>query len=395
MKDPLWQGVYTALLPLLDDTDIVMAPRGDWPAFPCAAILYDDLIDLKNCTILVLHKGQLTSLPKAELQHVAKEWQWIFANEVFVVLSRSRKIKEDVRRSTDFIHWKPLTRFLSSALLRKRRSRIVYVHVPKTGGTSMWASLTRAFPSHVYYPSPRAYLSNPPAQNDYDLIGLHFSPSVLLPSLREDDWVIGMVRDPTQRLLSAVRHSRRETEDTETFTASAKAMREMDLAQYIATDLGRLEARLQLITFGTDYRRPAYTLSDYEMLCSARALAQQGNVVLAPSERSSAFMELVAKRLAFRPGPLRRLNANEPSVLAANLTEFNNAIGLIDSINAHEREFYDFVCRSFDRLRATGRQWRGRQNRRSPVLNAAPAMDGNRGSSGARGPHGLVIAERN
>jgi hypothetical protein len=263
--------------------------------------------------------------------------------------------------------------------------------VPKTGGTSMWASLTRAFPSHVYYPSLRAYLSNPPAQNDYDLIGLHFSPSVLLPSLREDDWVIGMVRDPTQRLLSAVR---RETEDTETFTASAKAMREMDLAQYIATDLGRLEARLQLITFGTDYRRPAYTLSDYEMLCSARALAQQGNVVLAPSERSSAFMELVAKRLAFRPGPLRRLNANEPSVLAANLTEFNNAIGLIDSIIAHEREFYDFVCRSFDELRATGRQWRGRQNRRSPVLNAAPAMDGNRGSSGARGPHGLVIAER-
>ena len=46
---------------------------------------------------------------------------------------------------TSFIA-RPLMRFLSSASLRKRRSRIVYVHVPKTGGTSMWASLTRAFP---------------------------------------------------------------------------------------------------------------------------------------------------------------------------------------------------------------------------------------------------------
>lgn len=373
MKDRLWQAVYITLRPLLNDTDIVLAPRGDWPAFPCTAVLYDDLIDLKNCTILVLHKGQLTSLPKAELQHIAEEWQWIFANEVFVVLSSSRKIKEDFRRSGDFIHCKPLTRFLSSASLRKRRSRIVYVHVPKTGGTSMWASLTRAFPSHVYYPSFRAYLSNPPTQEDYDLIGLHFSPSVLLSSLREDDWVIGLVRDPTQRLLSAVMHSRRETEDPDTFTASAKAMREMDLAQYVATGLGRLEARLQLITFGTDYRRPTDALSDQETLCAARALAQRENVILAPSDRSSAFMELVARRLAFRPGPLRRLNANEPAVLTAYRLEVNNAIELINSINVHERKFYDFVCRSFSDLRTVRRWRRGRENSRFPLLNASPA----------------------
>jgi hypothetical protein len=371
MKDRLWQAVYDALRPLLNDTDVLMAPRGDWPALPCDATLYDDLIDLKNCTILVLHKGQLTSTPKAELQRVAEEWQWIFANEVFVVFSRSQKIKHDVRRSADFVHCKPLTRYLSSAFLRKRHSRIVYVHIPKTGGTSMWASLTRAFPSHVYYPSLRAWLSNPPA-DDYDLIGLHFSPSVLLASLREDDWVIGMVRDPTPRLLSAVMHSRRETEDTETFTASAKAMREMDLARYVATNLGRLEARLQLINFGSDYRRPADALSDYEMLSSARALAQRENVILAPSERSPEFVELVAKRLAFRPGALRRLNANEPGVLAANLTEFNDAIGLINSINARERQFYDFVCRSFSELRAAGRQWCRHQNRLPPVLSASP-----------------------
>jgi hypothetical protein len=110
------------------------------------------------------------------------------------------------------------------------------------------------------------------------------------------------------------------------------------------------------------------------MLRSAIALAQLENVILAPSERSSAFVELAAKRLAFRPGELRRLNANEPAALAAHLTEFNGAIGLINTINAREREFYEFVRRSFDNLRTTGRPRRGRHNHLSPVLKAAPAV---------------------
>jgi hypothetical protein len=371
MKDRLWQAVYHALRPLLNDDDLVAAPRGDWPTFPCAAIFYDDLIDLEDCTVLVLHKGQLTSLPKIELQRVAKEWQWIFANEVFIVLSRSPRMRKDARRGAELVHCWPLMRFLSSASLRKRRAKIVYVHVPKTGGTSMWAALTRAFPSHVFYPSLRAYLSNPPAPGDYDLIGLHFSPSVLLPSLCEDDWVIGMVRDPTQRLVSAVMHSRRKAEDPETFTASAKAMREMELTRYLATQLGRFEARLQLTTFGTDHRQPGDTFCDQAMLRSACALARRDNVILAPSEHSPKYLELLAKRLAFRPGALQRLNANEPAMLAPYLPELNDALGLLNAINAHEREFYDFVCRSFDELRTAGRRWLGRRNGFFPVLNAS------------------------
>ena len=354
MKDRLWQAAYNAIRPLLNVNDVVSAPRGDWPAFPCAAVLYDDLIELGSCTILVLHKGQFTSLPKAELQWVAEEWQWIFANEVFLVFSRSQRVKKDVRRSADFVHCKPLMRFLSSSALRKRKSKIVYVHVPKTGGTAMWASLTRAFPSHVYYPSLRAYLSHPPGPEDYDLIGLHFSPSVVLPTLRRDDRVIGMVRDPTRRLLSAVVHARREAVDPETCTLSSKAMREMDLARYLATDLDRVEARLQLITFGTDYRWPIGGLSDQEMLGAACDLTQQENVILAPSERSPAFTEFVADRLAFRPGALRLLNTNEPASLAAHLPEINKAVGLNNSINAPERELYDYVWQSFEELRGNG-----------------------------------------
>ena len=347
MKDRLWQAVFNVLCPLLKHRDVVVAPCGDWPAFPCPLFLYRDVIETKDCTVLVLHKGLVTSLPKAKLRTIADQWQWIFANEVFVVFSRSEKIKRDVRRTADIVHCRPLIRFLYSASLRKRRSKIIYVHVPKTGGTAMWASLTRAFPSHVYFPNIQAYRSNPPAAEDYDLIGLHFSPSRALQSLSEEDWVIGMVRDPTQRFLSGVMHSRRDTEDPETFTAPARAMREMPLADYLATDLGRAEARLQLITFGTPYRQSLDTVSDQELLFLALAFARRENVVLAPSERSPEFREFLAQRLSFQPGALGRLNANEPAIRAAHVTEFDSVSGLLAAINEREREFYDFVCRSF------------------------------------------------
>jgi Sulfotransferase family len=350
MKDRLWQAVYNLLYPLLHGGDVVLAPCGDWPTFPCALILYRDLIDTKDCTVLVLHKGLFTSLPKAKLRRIADQWQWIFANEVFVVFSRTEKIKSDVRRTAAIVHCRPLMRFLHSAALRKRRSKIIYVHVPKTGGTSMWASLTRAFPSHVYFPNIQAYLSNPPTLEDYDLIGLHFSPFVVLQSLSEEDLVIGMVRHPTQRFISGVMHSRRKTEDVATFTAAAKAMREMRLSDYLATDFGQLEARLQLITFGTANRQSLETSSEEELLYSALAFSRRENVVLAPSERSHAFTEFLAKRLSFRPGALGRLNANDPAMYAAYLAEFKSAIRLVTSINAREREFYDFICRSFSAI---------------------------------------------
>jgi hypothetical protein len=353
MKDRFWQTVYDGLRPLVSETDLLLAPRGAWPAFPCHTVLYDDQIEIGDCTILVLHKARLTSIAKAELRKIADHWQWIFANEVFIVFSRSQRIRNDIRQSAAIVHCRPLIWFLRSASLRRRQSKIVYVHVPKTGGTSMWASLTRAFPAHVYYPSIHAYLRNPPAPDDYDLIGLHFSPTVLLHHLSEDDWLIGTVRHPTDRFFSGVLHCRREAEDPETFTDSAKAMREMRLADYLATDLGRCEARLQLITFGTDYRQSCDAASDQEMLCSAVALARRQNVILAPSECSNAVRKFLARQLSFRPGRLRRLNANDRALRAAHLSEFSQAIELVNSINASEREFYDFICRSFGGRQAT------------------------------------------
>jgi hypothetical protein len=313
------------------------------------------VIDIADATILVLHKGRLGGISKEDLRKVAREWQWIFANEVFVVLSRTRKVSRDVRFGLGLIHCWPVIRFLRSASLRKRRSRIVYVHVPKTGGTSMWASLCKSFPSHIYYASIDACLKNPPAPDDYDLIGLHFSPSVFSEHLKEDDWIVGMVRHPTERFLSGVMHSKRENEDPETFSPSMRAMRDMDLGDYLMTEYARAETRLQLITFGADYRHSIDALSDQELLSSALAFTRHDNVILAPSDRSYGFQRYLANRLAFRPQALGRLNANASFARLDHFPELGHAMALLNSINVYERDFYDHICRSFDAVEVTVR----------------------------------------
>ena len=369
MKDRLWQAVYGVLHHLLSNADMVLAPRGDWLQFPCSSVLYDDVIDLAGCTVLVLHKGQMAGIEKADLLRVASEWQWVFANEVFIVLSRDKKIGRDVRRGPQLVHCKPLIRFLCSRNLRKRRSKLIYVHVPKTGGTSMWTALTKALPSHIYFTSLRALLKYPPVLEDYDLIGVHCSPAVLVQHLSDDDLVIGMVREPTQRFLSGILHSRRESEDPETFTPSAKAMREMELIECLATDFGRFEARLQLITFGLEHAVPLSVPSDDRLYASAVTFAKRRNVILAPSERSDAFREFLLERLSIQIEPLAQLNASEATLWATYRSEFDRAGRLICSTNARERQFYDFVCQSYSEL-ATREISRARGFRANPRVSA-------------------------
>jgi hypothetical protein len=142
-------------------------------------------------------------------------------------------------------------------------------------------------------------------------------------------------------------------------------MREMRLADYLSTDLGRFEARLQLITFGTGCRQSCDAASDQEMLCSAVGFGRRQNVILAPSECSHAALRVIAKRLSFRPGPLGRMNANPPELRAAHSTEFSQVIGLVNSINASERALYDYVCRSFSERQAKRNlSWREPRARR-------------------------------
>jgi len=360
MQDRAWHEAYQFVQPLLRPDDIVLAPRGDWLPFPCELRLYDDWIDTDGATVVFLHKGLLSDAKKAQIVALARHGQCLFANEVFAVFSVSAgRVSAKAAIGTENRHYRPVDRFIRSASLRKRKSKIIYVHVPKAGGTSMWTALSAAFPSNIYYSSTGACARNPPVGDEYDLIGIHFSPSVIAPYINADDWVIGMVREPTQRLLSTILHCRRPQEDPATFSPAQWAMRNMNIAEFLDTEDGRYESLLQLIIFGTEYPRAFQEYSGEQMLNAALAYAGRDNVILAPSERSEQFVEVLRKKLALPRISLGKLNQNNRTQMSASVTEFEGLMARIRAGCFFESKLYDFIADSSKARSSTRRSiWR-------------------------------------
>jgi len=205
MKEPLWQEVHDALLELVRPGDVVLLPLGDWPSLPCKSSYYGDLISIDDATVFVLHKGRFGAIDKTTLRGIADTWQCIFGNGVFLCFSKNCRVRRDIRRGRSAIDHDVLTarfppdalrRFLQSKRLRRRASRIWYIHLPKAAGTSMWRSLSRAFPARIYYSSTTAFSANPPDIDEYDLIGGHLPLSLISRYVAEEDWVIGLMREP-------------------------------------------------------------------------------------------------------------------------------------------------------------------------------------------------------
>jgi hypothetical protein len=346
MLDPWWQAARDSLVQRLLPGDRLLVPRGDWGAFDCSVRYYDGVIDVDDATVFVLHKGRLPGIGKPQLRSILERWQCCFANPVLVVFSRDRRRWLDVRYLSGRRHLRHVRCYIESRALKRRSATLYYVHIPKTGGTSVWNALADMFTSAVYYGDVATFGANPPRRGDYDLVGLHFSPALLEGLLAPGDQLAGLVREPTQRFLSGVLHARRGREDAETFTASQRAMRTLNIADFLATDLGSYEARLQLLLLGA--RPGGEAEADRALLQRAVGFLEREDVLFAPSEDSAGFMRCLADRIGLRAVPLGRFNVNESDDYRRAAAEIRAALPALEAKNAAERELYEFTRHSFN-----------------------------------------------
>jgi hypothetical protein len=347
MMDYRWQEVYQALRHFIRLDDIVLMPFGDWPDLSCKVYFYDDIINIEDATVLVLHKGRFGSIDKAALRTVSDKWQCILGNDVFLCFSKDFRAHRDIRQSRNRIHYGVLHRFLQSRQLRRRTSRVWYVHLPKAAGTWMWQLLSQAYPSRLYYPSFTAFVANPPDIDEYDLIGGHLPLSTISKYLSPEDHVIGLMREPTERLLSAFLHSRRPTEDPSTFTATMRAMRDMPFREFIQTESGRLEAQQQLIMLGCDYAIGQSSSDDQIYLDRAQTIISADQFLFAPCPRSAEFFRMTAQLCAIKKKYSGETNENDYSLRLPDVSEFNVSLDQLRSLNVKERQLYDFVSTKF------------------------------------------------
>lgn len=353
MSDPQWLAVQRALFPQLKQTDRVLAPRADWPCFPCPVRFYDGVITIEHDTILVLHKGRLPAIDKTVLARIVAQWRCLFADEHFVVFADSparRTLRQRLAWRSG--HLRRVHRHLGSRKLKILTSTIYHLHLPKTGGTAVWDALSSVLRSRAYYGDSSTFLARPPDRGDYDLIGLHGSLSMISERLREGDLVVGLLRDPVERFRSSVVHARRPGLDLATLTAQQRAMRESSVSAFLAGDSGQAEARLQSILLGAPHDRPLGSLEEVEIVENALAAVGRHDCLFAPMTASQALVDAALARFGLHAPPLSRQNENDPSDYAQHQAELNDAAPLLAMITAGDKRLFETVSRSFAAIHA-------------------------------------------
>lgn len=356
---PQWLAVHRALCPLVRPEDRILAPRADWAPFPCPVRFYDGVIALEQDTVLVLHKGKLPAIDKAVLANVVAHWRCLFADEHFVVFAADPDRATLLQRlSLRSGHLRRVHRHLQSRKLKVIGPTLYHLHLPKTGGTALWDALSGVLPSRAYYGDGSTFLAHPPEPGEYDLVGLHGSFSMIAGRLREGDLVIGLLRDPVERFMSSVVHARRPGLDLAALTPQQRAMREGSVGDFLASEAGRAEARLQSLLLGAAHDRPLEGADDPAVLASAMAAIERADCLFAPMAASQALAQAALARFGLKAPTLRRQNENEPAAYARHEAELRQAVPLVAAIAAGDRRLFEAAGARFGPFAASRRQGR-------------------------------------
>lgn len=350
MLDAYWLQAWEAMEAHVGPRDRLLLPSGDWPASPAPQRHYHRTIHVGDATIFALHKGRVSAATKPLLRGLVKRWDVIFANEVFVCFRKPDSPLLHDRPECDHPHVRVVQDYLSS----HRRKRIPYTvwfaHLPKTGGTSLWESLSESVASFVYYDSFETFLARPPRREEFDLIGGHIPLPIIMKMAGPDDIVVGLVREPVARMRSAFLHSRRADEDAMTFSPLMRALREHSLSEIMRTVDGGMEARQQSIMLGFDFAREYLPDEHADIVARATALLGDSRCRFDITDRigrlaAELSMLLHIPELA---APIRVRNASPPHASADDEEMFETARPEILAAVTQDRMLYDLVSRCAD-----------------------------------------------
>jgi hypothetical protein len=218
-------------------------------------------------------------------------------------------------------------------------TRILFVHVPKTAGMSLYFALARAVgeDSALRFPEGtkalrEQYLAMSDAQvRSHRLISGHFPLNVFLQKPLDDYRLITVVRDPVDRELSAYfyikgwdKHPRHE------------AMKDMDLYQYLEERERKGARNPQCRMIGG---APSFE--------AARRAIDERYTLATPVEYLDEFCAELERRLGIGPLELERSNVTRLRLTAAEIHP--EIIQRLERLTQGDRKLYRYVKEKFER----------------------------------------------
>ena len=204
----------------------VIMPKGDWPEFTYQATLYNQdsyIGGIEHYDYFVLHKGMVASFSQNCIKYFLNNIPVIFANEVFVVFSSkaiggNSDYEDHVSSLYSYVYPERFYRF--------DKKRCCFIHIPKTGGTSVWSYVSNNIRSSIYFSSDQSLANFEGDINQFEAVGGH----ILAETLLEKGWngpVFYVLRNPVDRIRSFISHAMREGENITALSGSFTQARDL------------------------------------------------------------------------------------------------------------------------------------------------------------------------
>lgn len=310
LLDVWWRKALSALACHVAEDARVLLPIGDWPRLDCAAQFYritDTLVAVDGFDAILIHKGMLTSFRQADIGLCLREMVAVYANPVFVLFV------QQPRRRHLFLpaHVRILKIYADPARYHSRHARRgAFMHIPKTGGTSIWSCLSRSVRSTVYFASDATLAAFDGDLDAFELVGGHIHAETLVARNWQSPTFF-VLRDPVRRVLSAIAHARRTDGNLATFDESFHVMRQIDgtapdenLRKIIFYE-GNLQIRMLAERPGDDLHDPATREAMYRRAC---ARLEQSGWQYGCLEDPVVLARRISDRFGVRTAKLPHLN---------------------------------------------------------------------------------------